>query len=114
MHSSHPVVLIRDSHSIEKSVKTTYIVGDSMIKHLDCHRLKRSVLNGNKRVHAETYRGATTDAMQYHIMQCNTILSHVSKEILTKSFYTSQLCFLSLFKYNRMFLAKVAVPSLLR
>jgi hypothetical protein len=35
----------------EKSVKTTNIVGDSMIKHLDCHRLKRSVQNGNKRVH---------------------------------------------------------------
>ena len=54
----------------EKSVKTTYIVGDSMIKHLDCHRLNRSVQNGNKRVHAETYRGATTDAMQYHIKPC--------------------------------------------
>jgi hypothetical protein len=66
----------------EKSVKTTYIVGDSMIKHLDCHRLNRSVQNGNKRVHAETY---IEEPQQ---MQCNTILSHVSKENLTKSFYT--------------------------
>ena len=41
-----------------------------MIKHLDCHRLKRSVQNGNKRVHSETYRGAATDAMQYYIKPC--------------------------------------------
>ena len=41
-----------------------------MIKHLDCRRLNRSVQNGNKRVNAETYRGATTEAMQYHIKPC--------------------------------------------
>ncbi|CAB4001237.1 Hypothetical predicted protein [Paramuricea clavata] len=76
----------------EKSVKTTYIVGDSMIKHLDCHRLKRSVQNGNKRVHAETYRGTTTDAMQYHIKPClqrkpDEIILHVGTNDLKEKNY---------------------------
>ena len=39
----------------KETFKTTYVVGDSMLKHLDCHRLRRSVKDKKKRIYAETY-----------------------------------------------------------
>jgi lysophospholipase L1-like esterase len=50
--------------------KTTVIVGDSMIKHLDPRRMQRSVKGGKSKIVSETYRGAKTDAMKHHIKPC--------------------------------------------
>ena len=49
---------------------TTLIVGDSMVKHLDPKRLKRSMAAGNHNIYVETYRGSNTEAMSHHIRPC--------------------------------------------
>ena len=62
-------------NKVEKSKKasiTTVIVGDSMIKHLDPKRLKRSMKNGKQSVFVETYRGSNLEAMSHHIKPCLT------------------------------------------
>ena len=48
------------------------IIGDSIVKHLDARRLKRSDSDGKQKVYVESYRGANTDAMKYHIKPCLT------------------------------------------
>jgi hypothetical protein len=45
----------------------TVIVGDSMVQYLNANRLKRSRPTGNKKIHVETYRGSSTEAMAHHI-----------------------------------------------
>jgi hypothetical protein len=49
-----------------KKKSTTVIVGESMTKHLDPKRLKRSATTGNQNIHVETYRGSNTEAMKHH------------------------------------------------
>ena len=62
---------------------TTVIVGDSMVKHLDPKRLKRSIAAGNHNIYVETYRGSNTEAMSHHIRpwvarKPDQIILHVS------------------------------------
>lgn len=47
----------------------TIIIGDSMIKHLDSRRLKRSSKTPRK-ISTETYRGSTIGDMKHHIKPC--------------------------------------------
>lgn len=47
--------------------KTTVIIGDSLTKHLDARRLKRSIKKGNQKLYVETYSGANTDAIKHHM-----------------------------------------------
>ena len=61
---------------------TVVIIGDSIIKHLDTRRLKKSVKNRSVKVYAESYRGANTEAVKHHIMPClarkpNEVILHV-------------------------------------
>ena len=58
----------RNTKLRNKTSTSTTIVGDSLIRHLDCRRLRRS--SKQKQVFAETYRGANIDAMKHHIKPC--------------------------------------------
>lgn len=49
---------------------TTVIVGDSLVKHLEARRLKRSIKKGKQKLYVETYRGVTTDAIKHHVKPC--------------------------------------------
>ncbi len=55
--------------------KATVVIGDSMIKQIDCKRLQRAA-NGQysrgMRIRKETYRGANVDAMNHHVKPCLT------------------------------------------
>ncbi|CAB4045768.1 Hypothetical predicted protein, partial [Paramuricea clavata] len=61
--------LTKSSHT----VKTTVLIGDSMIKQIDCKRLQRAV-NGRhsrgSRIRNETYREAKVDAMKHYLKPC--------------------------------------------
>ena len=69
-HKEHGEQKKHKTNTNTEAFKTTYIVGDSMLKHIDCHRLRRSVKDKKKKIYAETYRGATVDAMQHYIKPC--------------------------------------------
>ncbi len=55
--------------------KATVVIGDSMIKQIDCTRSVR-LANGQysrgMRIRKETYRGAKVDAMKHHVKPCLT------------------------------------------
>ncbi len=55
--------------------KATVVIGDSMIKQIDCKKLQR-VANGQyscgMRIRKEKYRGAKVDAMKHHVKPCLT------------------------------------------
>ena len=55
--------------------KAAVVIGDSMIKQIDCKRLQRAA-NGQysrgMRIRKETYRGAKVDAMKHHVKPCLT------------------------------------------
>ena len=55
--------------------KAAVVIGDSMIKQIDCKRLQRAA-NGQysrgMRIRKETYRGARVDAMKHHVKPCLT------------------------------------------
>ena len=61
----------RSSHT----VKTMVLIGDSMIKQIDCKRLQWAG-NGwhsrGSRIRNETYRGANSDAMKHYVKPCLT------------------------------------------
>ena len=46
------------------------IVGNSLTKHLDARKLKRSIKKGNQKIFVETYKGANTDAIKHHVRPC--------------------------------------------
>ncbi len=50
--------------------ETVIVVGDSMIKHLDRGRLRRSVAKKALKISTESYSGANCDAMKHHIKPC--------------------------------------------
>ena len=68
---------------------TTVIVGDSMVKHLDPKRLKRSIAAGNHNIYVETYRGSNTEAMSHHIRPCVARKpDQIILQSVTKGFWT--------------------------
>ena len=50
--------------------ETVILVGDSMIKHLDRGRLRKSVAKKALKISTESYSGANCDAMKHHIKPC--------------------------------------------
>ena len=50
--------------------ETVIVVGDSMIKHLDRGRLRRSVAKKALKISTESYSGANCDVMKHHIKPC--------------------------------------------
>ncbi|CAB4033616.1 Scavenger receptor cysteine-rich type 1 M130 [Paramuricea clavata] len=62
--------------------ETVIVVGDSMIKHLNKGRLRRSVAKKALKISTESYSGANCDAMKHHIRPClaknpDTVILHV-------------------------------------
>ena len=62
----------KDRKYDQDKISTTAIIGDSLIKHLDCRRLHHSLKSKHKRILAETYRGDNVNAMKHHIKPCLT------------------------------------------